>query len=97
MDQRLAREFSGHDVQTVSQLGWAGAKNGDLLTRAEGRFDVFITVDRNLSFQQQILDRDLAVVILRASSNRLEDLRPLVPKGLEVLASLAKGQVVWVG
>ena len=50
IDRKLAREFVGCEVKTVPQMGWAGIKNGQLLTLAEAEFDVFITVDRNLSF-----------------------------------------------
>ena len=53
IDRRLARELKGHTVKTVPQMGWAGIKNGRLLAAAEKEFDVFVTVDRNLSFQQQ--------------------------------------------
>jgi hypothetical protein len=50
VDRRLARDIVGHEVSTVGDLGWAGVKNGALLARAAGQFDVFVTVDRNLSF-----------------------------------------------
>lgn len=73
-------------------MGWAGIKNGALLTRAEKEFDVFITVDRNLSFQQNLPRYDIAVLVLHAPSNRLSDLRPLTPKILSILPTLAKGQ-----
>jgi hypothetical protein len=79
VDRRFAHELSGHEVETVAGLGWAGVKNGELLGRATDRFDVFVTVDRNLAFQQPIDKLALAVVILRARSNRLADLKPLVP------------------
>jgi len=52
VDRRLAREIPGHEIQTVTGLGWASVTNGELLVRAEGRFDAFVTVDRNLAFQQ---------------------------------------------
>lgn len=54
IDRRLAQDLAGHDVKTVPQMGWSGVKNGELLTLAEKEFDVFITVDRNLSFQQNL-------------------------------------------
>ena len=80
----------------MTGLGWAGVKNGDLLGRATGRFDVFVTVDRNLVFQQPIDKLGLAVVILRARSNRLADLKPLVPALLRVLSKPLAGDVVFV-
>ncbi len=78
-------------------MGWAGIKNGALLTRAEKEFDVFITVDRNLSFQQNLPAFDIAVLVLHAPSNRLADLRPLAPQILSILPALAKGQAEHVG
>jgi len=78
IDRRFARELPGHTVRTVPQMGWATIKNGRLLRLAEKEFDVFVTVDRNLSFQQNLPEFRIAVVVLRARSNRLEDLRRLV-------------------
>jgi Domain of unknown function (DUF5615) len=91
IDRRLAKEFIGYEVKTVPQMGWAGIKNGQLLALAEVEFDVFITVDRNLSFQQNLPQFGIAVVVLHAFSNRLADLKPLAPKILEVLANATKG------
>ena len=91
IDRKLAREFPDYEVKTVPQMGWAGVKNGQLLTLAESEFDVFITVDRNLSFQQNLPQFDMAVIVLQAPSNRLADLKPLAPKVLAILATVAKG------
>lgn len=96
VDRRLARDITGHEVLTVTAMGWAGVKNGELLARAETTFDVFVTVDRNLAFQQNTVKYALAVVVLRARSNRLVDLRPLVPRLLEVLPGAARGRLTWV-
>ncbi|NJL63011.1 MAG: DUF5615 family PIN-like protein [Methylacidiphilales bacterium] len=96
IDRRLAREFVAHEVKTVPQVGWAGIKDGQLLVLAEADFDVFITVDRNLSFQQNLLQFDIAVIVLQASSNRLADLKPLVPKILAILGEAVKGQATVV-
>lgn len=92
IDRRLAREFVDYEVKTVPQMGWAGVKNGQLLALALSEFDVFITVDRNLSFQQNLPQFDIAVIILQAPSNRLADLQPLAPKVLAILATVAKGE-----
>ena len=97
IDRRLAKDLAGHEVRTVPQMGWAGIKNGALLTLAEKEFDVFVTVDRNLSFQQNLPKFDIAVVVLHASSNRLADLRPLAPKILSILPTLTKGQAEHIG
>ena len=79
-----------------SGSGWAGTRNGALLSRARGQCDVFVTVDRNLAFQQPIDSLPFAVVVLRAKSNRLSDLRPLVPFLLNVLSTLLPGEVRWI-
>jgi hypothetical protein len=92
IDRRFAKELAWHDVKTVPQMGWATKKNGELLALAETEFDVFITVDRNLSFQQNLPKFNIAVLILRAPSNRLADLKLLVPKILSILPSLVKGR-----
>lgn len=96
VDRRLAREIVNHEVQTVPQMGWAGLKDNQLLVFAAAEFDVFITVDRNLSFQQDLFKFDIAVIVLHASSNRLADLKPLIPGILAVLDTAAKGQATIV-
>jgi hypothetical protein len=94
IDRRFAREFGvEHFVETVSHRGWAGIKNGELLSLAEVEFDVFITVDRNLSFQQNLPKFNIAILVLHAPSNRLADLKPLAPKVLSILPALVKGKV----
>ncbi len=70
IDRRLAKDFIGYDVKTVPQMGWAGIKNGQLLALAEVEFDVFITVDRNLTFQQNLPQFGVAVIVLHTVSNR---------------------------
>lgn len=97
IDRRLAEEIEGHEVVTVPQAGWAGIQNGELLRLAQAQFDVFITVDRNLSFQQHLPRFSVAVIVLQAPTNRLSDLRPLVPQLQRILATAPKGQVTWVG
>ena len=84
VDRRLAGEIAGHQVTTTQQKGWSGTDNGELLKLAESDFDVFLTVDRNLSFQQPIVDFDVAVVVIRAASNRLTDLRVLIQFNTEI-------------
>ena len=87
----------GHDVRTVPEMGWASKRNGELLTLAESDFDLFLTVDRNLSFQQDIGRFNVAVVVLVAKGNRHSDLQPLIPDLLAVLVGVAPGQLVRVG
>jgi hypothetical protein len=97
IDWRLSRAIRGHDVRSVRQEGWVGLKNGELLALASERFDVFITVDRNLSFQQNVTDLRIAVIVLRARTNRLSELLPLVPNILSVLDAAEPGAVTFVG
>jgi len=96
IDRKLAREFAGYEVKTVPQMGWAGMKNGQLLALAEVEFDVFITVDRNLSFQQNLPQFDIAVIVLQAASNRFADLKSLVPNILAILDTATKDQATLV-
>jgi len=97
VDRRLAREIAGHEVTTTQQRGWSGLDNGELLKVAAVDFDVFLIVDRNLSFQQVIVGFDIAIVVLRATSNRITELKALVPEMLEALPKTKPGQVTWIG
>ena len=98
LPRQLARELTGHDVSTVQQQGWAGLKDGELLRRAaDGAFEVFVTADQNLQFQQNLARSRLRVVVLVAQSNTLEDLLPLVPKLLIAIPGAEVGGVVRVG
>ena len=96
VDWRLARNLVGHDVRTARQMGWATIKNGELLALAAVDFDVFVTVDQNLSFQQNLTSHPIAVIVLRAKSNRLAELEPLMPKLLAAIASSRRGEAVFV-
>lgn len=91
LDRRFAAALRGHEVRTVRQQDWTGLANGQLLMRAVGAFDVFITVDANISFQQNLSDYDIAVIVLKARSNRAEDLNPLGPAVLEAIPIAPKG------
>ena len=96
IDRRLARQVSGHEVKTAPEMGWAGLDNGELLARAENEFYIFITVDRNLTFQQNLPQFGIAVLILSARTNRLQDLVPLVPRILGALTDLQPGRAVFI-
>ena len=101
IDEQLPRQLApyliGHDARTVQQESWAGLKNGELLTEAEhAGFTVFLTGDQNIEFQQNISKSRLGVVVLRAASNALEDLLPLVPAALTAIATVRPGQLVRV-
>jgi predicted nuclease of predicted toxin-antitoxin system len=101
LDEQLPRQLVpylvGHEVRTVQEQGWAGLKNGELLKQARAAgFEIFLTGDQNLEFQQNLKNSGLFVVILAAASNALEDLVPLVPAALNVIASPVFGQHVRV-
>ena len=95
LPRRLARLLPGHDVRTVRQMNWVGLGNGRLLDAAAD-FDVFITVDKNLVKQQEIAGRSLAVIVLRVRSNKIEDISPVVPQVIAVLADVKPGTVTVV-
>lgn len=96
LPRRFGAKLDGHVVSTVPQAGWAGVSNGALLARIEGAFDAFVTIDRNMPAQQQLGDRSFGVVVIRAVSNRFEDLAPLAPGVLAALAELKPGQLIRV-
>ncbi len=96
VDWRLARDIVGHEVKTARQIGWSTIENGEPLALAAKEFDVFITVDRNLSFQQHLPAFTIAVIVLRAVSNRLADLQPLVPELLASIPEAKRGAVTYV-
>jgi hypothetical protein len=90
-------ELPGHDVRTVPEMGWAGKKNGELLQlMVPAGFEVFLTVDQNLRFQQNIQSAGLVVVILVAPSNRLADLIPLMPQVNAALSTARAGDLIEV-
>ncbi len=97
VDRRLARLFGEHLVSTVPRIGWAGIKNGELLGLAEKEFDVLLTVDRKLSTQQRLTKFDIAVLLVRAPSNRLQDIRQLLPEILAALEKTSAGTLTVVG
>lgn len=92
IDRRFAREFADLEVFTVPQMGWAGVKNGDLMRLAEIEFDVFVTVDRNLSYQQPLPKYSIALIVLKARSNRYIDLIPFAEPVRKCLGNLRKGE-----
>jgi predicted nuclease of predicted toxin-antitoxin system len=93
----LAEVLTGHTVDTVVGRGWAGVKNGDLLQRMRGEYDALVTMDQGIGFQQNVSGLPFGVLLLRASSNRLLHLRPLVPSILDALSRLSLGQLSRLG
>ena len=94
--RRLKEALPGHDVRTVADMRWRGRKNGELLSVASGQFDAFITVDRGIEYQQNVSAFAIAVLLLRARSNDIDDLTPLMPRVRELLPGLRPGQVLHV-
>jgi predicted nuclease of predicted toxin-antitoxin system len=96
LDWRLEKFLPGHEVKSVPRIGWAGLKNGKLLARARENFEVLITMDGSMSSQQNLSKLKIAIIALRAPSNRLADTSPLMPKVLVLLQTLKLGKVVKV-
>ena|SRR5947207_1162738 len=94
---RLRREFPGHDVRTVPEMGWAAKENGQLLALAASAFDVFITADQKLSYQQNVAKLDIAVIVLVARRTKIEFLRPLMPDVQQSLTEIRSGEVRRIG
>ena len=92
----LRAELPGHEVKTVAESGWADVKNGALLQLAATRFDVFMTVDRNVEYQQNFSAIAIAVIVVDVASNDIDAIRPLMPKVLEALPNVKPGVVTHV-
>ena len=97
LPRKLKSDLPGHEARTVPEMGWASKENGELLELAAGQFDVFLTVDRNLTYQQDVGRFNIAVLVLVAQGNRLSDLRPLMLQVMEALPAIRPGQVLRVG
>jgi predicted nuclease of predicted toxin-antitoxin system len=95
LDERLRGSFSGHDCQTARYAGFAGLKNGELLSAAESaRFEVLLTADQGLEYEQNLTGRKIAVIIFHAKSIRLKDLLPHIPACVALLPSIKPGETV---
>ena len=97
LPRRLKKFLAPHEVQTVPDMGWAGKKNGELLSLLADKFEAFLTIDKNMVYQQNLQHLRFGVVVLSAPSNRLADLELLVPKILGALQNLQPGQIVRLG
>lgn len=97
LPRKLAGRLIGHECRTVVACGWSGKKNGDLLALADPQFDVLLTLDKNLPYQQNLDTKRIAVLIVRAPSNRIQDLLPVMPECLAALETIQPQQVVRIG
>ncbi len=95
--RRLRRELPGHEVLTVTGHGWSGIKNGELLALAGAEFDVFLTVDQNLKYQQNLSTFRIAIILLVARNNRLQTLLPLMPEVRAELGKIGAGDFIRIG
>lgn len=96
LDWRLGRHLSGHSVRHVGKIGWGALKNGELLARAAREFDVFVTSDKNLPHQQNLIQYEPAVVVLDVRTNTLEDCLLKIPALLAALPRAKKGEALWI-
>ena len=86
----------GHEVWTARYMGWDGKSNGALLSLARDEFDVLVTLDQSIPYQQHITERDVSIIVLAAATNSTRDLEALAPRVLEALRDLKRGQVVHI-
>lgn len=96
LDWRLCRALAEHHCVSVHRMGWTGLTNGMLLLKAEAEFDVFLTADTNLRFQQDLTRFNITVIVLEAQSTRLVDTSKLMPKVLKILPTVRHGEVLRV-
>ncbi|HEY0083952.1 MAG TPA: DUF5615 family PIN-like protein [Pyrinomonadaceae bacterium] len=95
--RKLKHELPEHEVLTVTERGWSGVKNGELLALAVAEFDAFLTIDQNLKYQQNLQTFPIAILLLVARNNRLKTLLPLMPDIREALAEIKAGEFIRVG
>ena len=102
LDENLPHDLryllSGHEVFTVAYMGWSGMENGDLLkTAGDSNFDVMLTKDSGVEYEQPPSALPIAVVVMQAKTNKLDDIRPLILTVLSALANLQPGTLVRIG
>ena len=96
LPRKLKVHFEGasHACETVREAGFASKSNGELLSAAEGIYDVLLTIDKNIRHQQSMTGRRIAILVFRSRSNDIDDLLPLVPSALAALAQIKPGTTV---
>lgn len=92
--RQLKRDLAGHEVHTVEDARLKGLENGDLLKAASGVYEVLITVDRNIPYQQNLAGLNIAILILAAKRNSYVRLKPLIPRALSALKTMKVGDVI---
>ena len=94
--RKLKREIFDHEVVTVTEQGWSGIENGELLKLASTEFDVFLTVDQNLSFQQNLTNFNIGIILMVARNNRLKTLLPLMPVVRAAIEDVKAGEIIHI-
>jgi predicted nuclease of predicted toxin-antitoxin system len=92
----LKREFPGHDVRTVPEVGWAGKTNGELLALAAGDFDLFVTADQRMQFQINLAKLKIAILVLYVGNLQLETLQRIMPAARKMLEQARAGKILQV-
>lgn len=93
----LKRDFTGHEVHTVEEAGFKGLKNGRLLQVASDQYDILVTVDKNLQYQQNLKTIVIAVIVLKAKRSTYPMLKHLMPQVLEAIEKIKPGEMIVVG
>jgi predicted nuclease of predicted toxin-antitoxin system len=97
LPRRLKKHLIGHDCRTVPEAGPAGKRNGELLSIAQQRYEIFVTMDKGVEYEQNLQSLGLGIILPRAKSNQLSDLLPYVSDCLEQMKSIKPGEVMRVG
>jgi len=97
LPRALKQLLAEHECRTVQEMGWSAKRNGELLLLAEKGFDVFVTVDQGIEYEQNLANRKITLLVLGARSNQIEDLAPIIPAALAALRGIQPGQIVRVG
>ena len=97
LPRALKQLLAEHECRTVQEMGWSAKRNGELLLLAEKGFDVFVTVDQGIEYEQNLANRKITLLVLGARSNQIEDLAPIIPAALAALRGVQPGQIVSVG
>lgn len=95
LPKHLAQIIPTHQTDAVVSVGWSGKKNGELLKLAEAaRYDVFITADQNLQYQQNLKNREIAIIVLKLESIRMQSIQVILPQLLQMLQSINKNDFI---
>ncbi|MBV9493884.1 MAG: hypothetical protein JOZ54_06540 [Acidobacteria bacterium] len=96
MPRKLRRDLPDFSIRTAQEEGWGSFKNGELLRRASASFDVLLTADQRMRFQQHVPSFDIGIVVIEVPDMRLLYIRALVPQIREALARVVSGEVILV-